>query len=237
MALRVRFQFQTASTLGYSIERLSDGLFWDFAAQGVGTGQTFVASPGIPIANLPEDSGNFAGRYKVTLATTPQAQFSDGDYCVTVHNSASANAVVGELISTMHGGDDAPFFSGGGSASDPWATVASGYTAGTFGAILTLNLDAKVSAVKAKTDNLPANPASVGSQMILAANGLDLIVIETGINARQALTPILAVSAGKISGAGTGTIVVKGAGTATTRLTVSGDSAGNRTAVTLNLPA
>ena len=70
----------------------------------------------------------------------------------------------------------------------------------------------------------------------LASDGLDSITVETGVNARQALSPILAASAGVLSGAGTGTIVIKGGNVATTRITASTDADGNRTAVTLSLP-
>jgi hypothetical protein len=70
----------------------------------------------------------------------------------------------------------------------------------------------------------------------LAAAGLDSIVVETGVNARQALSPILAAAAGVLSGATTGTIVVKGGNVATTRITATTDANGNRSAVTLSLP-
>ena len=71
----------------------------------------------------------------------------------------------------------------------------------------------------------------------LAPSGLDAISIESGVNARQALSPILAASAGVLLGAGTGTIIVKGGFSATTRITATTDNAGNRTAITLTLPA
>jgi len=74
-------------------------------------------------------------------------------------------------------------------------------------------------------------------QSTLAPAGLDAVAVEAGVNARQALSPILAASAGVLLGAGTGTIVVKGGNTATTRITASTDNAGNRAAVTLTLPA
>lgn len=70
----------------------------------------------------------------------------------------------------------------------------------------------------------------------LASDGLDAVVVETGVNARQALSPILAAAAGALSGAGTGTITIKGGNVATTRIVASTDSSGNRTAVTLNIP-
>lgn len=63
-------------------------------------------------------------------------------------------------------------------------------------------------------------------------------IVETGINARQALALILAAEAAQLSGAGTGTITIKAAGTpATTRIVASTDTIGNRTALTLTPPA
>jgi hypothetical protein len=96
---------------------------------------------------------------------------------------------------------------------------------------------------------LPAAPAGYGGsgsstvttdslgRVTLAPAGLDAIVVETGVNARQALTPILAASAGVLSGAGTGSIVIKGGNVATTRIAATTDANGNRTSVTLTLPA
>ena len=98
-------------------------------------------------------------------------------------------------------------------------------------------IDTEVAAIKAKTDLIPASPAAVGSAMGLASTAFDNIVIEAGINARQALSPILAAAAGKLSGAGTGTIDIKGADNSTTRISATTDSSGNRSAVTLTLPA
>lgn len=72
---------------------------------------------------------------------------------------------------------------------------------------------------------------------ILAAAGLDQIPIETGVNARQALSPILAACAGVVSGAGTGSITIKGGNVATTRIVATTDNSGNRSAVGLTLPA
>lgn len=74
-------------------------------------------------------------------------------------------------------------------------------------------------------------------QVSLAPNGLDSIPVETGVNARQALSPILAASAGVLLGAGTGTVVIKGGNVAVTRVTATTDNAGNRTSVNLSLPS
>src|SRR4051794_22456106 len=114
MPLRIRYQYPTGASLGYSIERLSDGMFLDFGDS------TFKASPTTLVAALPEDVGNFAGRYKLTLGSTPVSQFSDGDYVVSIHNTAAGNAVVGELAAVMRSGSDSTVLSGAG--SDPWAT-------------------------------------------------------------------------------------------------------------------
>lgn len=101
MAMRVRFFYPTNNHLGISIERLSDGLFYDFADS------TFKATPGTPILALLEDSGIYAGRYKLTLTPTPPAVFTDGDYCITIHHTAEGNTVLAEAAAVMLDGDDA----------------------------------------------------------------------------------------------------------------------------------
>ncbi len=238
MALRIRFQYPTGSKLGYSIERLGDGLLYDFS-NGM-----FTSSPTTAIAGLPEDAGVFAGRFKLTLSPTPVAQFADGDYVVTIHDQGASNNVVAELGTTMRGGDDATASpaSGGG---DPWAAVLPGsYAAGTAGAILGQNLDARVSTRSTYAGGVVAGvtaPVTVGtvgdkSGYSLAPSGIDTIQVESGINARQALSPILAASAGVVAGAGTGVIVIKGGNSSTTRIAASTDNAGNRSSVTLTLP-
>jgi hypothetical protein len=71
----------------------------------------------------------------------------------------------------------------------------------------------------------------------LAAAGLDQVVIEAGMNARQAMAITSAGIAGVLSGAATTTVVIKGAGVATTRITATVDADGNRSEVTLALPS
>lgn len=292
MSLRIRFQYQTGSKLGYSIERLSDGSFYDFSTS------TFVATPTTLISSLPEDSGSFLGRYKLTMNPTPVAQFTDGDYAITIHDEANSNNVVAELGATMHAGDDATVIPQPGSAVvDPWTVSLPGsYTSGSAGSIVGTYLDAHVSsrstyaggpvasvtapvtlaatqvfnntgqttayptaggsfpsasaiATAVWTDLLTSSDfttassagaafkASLGtSGAILASNGLDAIQVETGINARQALSPILAACAGVVAGAGTGVVVIKGGNSSTTRITANTDNAGNRSSVTLTLP-
>jgi hypothetical protein len=78
---------------------------------------------------------------------------------------------------------------------------------------------------------------SVAAGVTLAAGGLDAVIVEAGLNARQALSLNAAALDGVLSGAGTGTITIKGAGVATTRIVATTDTAGNRSVVTLTPPA
>jgi hypothetical protein len=102
MPLRVRFAFDPGSSIGYSIERLLDGLAYDF-----GTG-TFVATPGTPIAAMTPDSGVYSGRYRAFLAATPADHFLDGEYTVTFHDTAAGNTVLDVRSFAMADGDDRP---------------------------------------------------------------------------------------------------------------------------------
>jgi len=108
-------------------------------------------------------------------------------------------------------------------------------------------LDMLIDAIKAKTDLIPASPAEVGSAMTLTTGERDAIAaalldladaIETGITVRKLMRAMGAKTAGLISGAGTGTEVLKGLGQAsggTTRLTATVDGSGNITDWTVNL--
>lgn len=116
-----------------------------------------------------------------------------------------------------------------GSAGDPWSTSLPGaYGAGTAGYIVGTNLNATVSSRSA------FDPSATGVKLTSA--GLDLVVIETGLNARQALSVIASANGGVLSGADTGSVIIKGAGVATTRITATTDSTGRPT-VTLSPPA
>lgn len=71
----------------------------------------------------------------------------------------------------------------------------------------------------------------------LASNGLDAIVIETGLNARQALSINAAALAGVLAVSGT-TVTIAAAGVpATNRITTTVDASGQRISVTLHPPA
>jgi hypothetical protein len=89
--------------------------------------------------------------------------------------------------------------------------------------------------------NLDAQIAALASILaggvVLASNGLDAIPVEAGVNARQALSPMLAALGGIVSGAEAGAPVFKaGNDPTTTRITAMTDGNGNRSVVTLTLP-
>lgn len=134
---------------------------------------------------------------------------------------------------------------GGGSGSDtPGTTTLLGRL--TSGRATNLDsLDAAVSSRSTYAGGAVASvtaPVTVGTNSdkagySLGASGVDAIAVEAGINLRQALSPILAAAAGTLSGAGTGTVTVKGANTSTTRIVAATDGQGDRTSVTLSLPS
>lgn len=114
-----------------------------------------------------------------------------------------------------------------------------------LGAPAGASVSADVAAIKAKTDNLPASPAAVGSAMTLTAGERDSIAdahldrangIETGLTPRQAHRLEAAAAAGKISGAATTTVTIRNAVADTKdRLIATVDSSGNRSAVTADV--
>lgn len=72
----------------------------------------------------------------------------------------------------------------------------------------------------------------------LASDGLDSVTVETGLNARQAMSIIASSASGVLAGASGTSITIAAAGVPTTnRITAVVDSSGNRTTVTLTPPA
>ncbi len=319
MALPVTFAYPTGSTLGYSIERMFDGFYYDFS------NATFTGTPTTQVASLPEQTAPLLGRYRATISSTPQGTFTNGDYCVNVHNlGATPNTVILPLFTTAYNGSFATVIPSG--SGDPWATALPGsYSAGTAGALLggyvapanasiasiltavgTLStnmatlgtnltsvnsnvtavgsavtaVDTIVLAVKAVTDQLattlqgsgpysftalalaaaptggggggsdpwttqlPGSYATGSAGAILgrqtgfklAADGVDAISIETGVNFRQATSIILAAAAGVSRGGPSDIITFKGGNSAVDRITATVDLFSNRTFVVLNLP-
>jgi hypothetical protein len=96
------------------------------------------------------------------------------------------------------------------------------------------DLDATISSRMA-TFTLPANFSALAidssGRLILQSTGLNQILVD-GKTLPVAVQYIAASTAGKVSGAGSGTEIFLGLDAVTTRLTVTVDSAGNRTAIT-----
>lgn len=131
------------------------------------------------------------------------------------------------------------------------ATVA-GYIDTEIGTIITHLTDIKGATFDGSTDSLEAlrnrgDAAWVTATSVtvsdktgfkLASDGLDAVTVETGLNARQALSIIASATGGVLAGAGTTEITIAAAGVpATNRITATVTAAGNRTAVTLAPPA
>lgn len=150
------------------------------------------------------------------------------------------------------GGDSSHVYLGAGfPASLPvpnvWVSIEGGPSAGTIYRMLTYSNG--VGSIDGSYATSPTNKSFLRvygmspSLANLTAAGLDGVTVESGMNARQALSLDAAVLAGLISGAGTLTsastyeITIKGAGTNTTRVVAQTDQNGNRTAITLSLPA
>lgn len=297
MALRIRFQYVTGTKLGYSVERLADGLYLDM------TDTTFKAVPTQALGILAESASPYQGLFRATLSSTPVLQFSNGNYAITIHNTGAGNQVVAVIAAQMISGDDNSVVSSSGSstpvdvtalAKGVWDyTTSSVSLVGSVGQLVKDNLDAKVSSRSTYTggavtvdvasvakgvwdyttsnislagsvgqlvkDNIDAKvstrstfaggavlsvtqPVTVGTNQdktgyLLDSRGLDAVVVEPGVNIRQAISPILAATAGVISGASTGLITIKAGNNSATRILATTDNSGNRTSVILTLPA
>lgn len=92
-----------------------------------------------------------------------------GDLTAAMKTSVE-NAVLDADVATHHttAGSAGAKINAAGGAADPWATALPGaYGAGSAGKIIGDNINAKIGDVKAKTDNLPSDPAD--ESLIIAA--------------------------------------------------------------------
>ncbi|MGQ0636452.1 MAG: hypothetical protein ACT4QC_17710 [Planctomycetaceae bacterium] len=100
--------------------------------------------------------------------------------------------------------------------------------------------DLLIDAIKAKTDNLPASPAAVGSAMTLTSGERDAVAaalldlsngVETGETVRQCVRLMRAALLGKSDGFPPGPVHFRDRGDSRNRITATVDADGNRTAV------
>ncbi len=135
-----------------------------------------------------------------------------------------------------------------------WAALTSALTVpGSIGAYLLAAIDvtlstrlaavdytapanSSIAAIKTKTDNLPGSPAAVSDIPTANANADALLDradgVETGWTFRQACRVVLAVLAGKVSGAATTTATIRDVTDVKNRVVATVDANGNRSAVT-----
>lgn len=105
-------------------------------------------------------------------------------------------------------------------------------------ALIYAAIDTEIGAIKAKTDNLPANPAAAGDQMALTAAAIDAILddpVDGGYTLRQLLRGFASALMAKLSGADLNAPAFRDLADTKNRISAITDAAGNRTAVTLDL--
>ena len=100
-SLRIRFVATTGRSLACRVERLRDGWLYDFATSGL----IFTTSPTQPFGVIPEVT---SGLYATKIWPTPSSIFTDGNYSVTLHDSALNYQAIGIASATMASGDDEP---------------------------------------------------------------------------------------------------------------------------------
>lgn len=98
------------------------------------------------------------------------------------------------------------------------------------GYALTSAYDAAKTALPAGSYTAPPTASQIATEVLTHADG-----VETGVTLQQAERAILAASAGKLSGAPSGPVVIRDVNDTKNRISATVDADGNRTAVTLNL--
>lgn len=121
-------------------------------------------------------------------------------------------------------------------ANDTSLTIAPAYDSTSSASPLTTGA-ATVTKVALGRDRFLDFDSDASSVVTLAPAGLDAITVEAGVNARQALSPILAAAAGVIAGQEVNSPVIRaGNNPSVVRISATTDNNGNRTAVTLTVP-
>jgi hypothetical protein len=183
------------------------------------------------------------GWYDLTLSTT--ATNTVGELLIVINDDSlilplfAVFQVVEEAVYDALFAAGANAFSGAAGSTTLTALATGAITAAVIadGAIDTATFASGTTIPRVTlADVLTSNSDKTGYS--LAAAGLDSVVIETGMNARQAMSVIASASAGVLAGAATTTVTIAAAGvSATNRVTATVDSSGNRSAVTLSLPS
>lgn len=133
-------------------------------------------------------------------------------------------AITGNITGNLSGSVGSVTGAVGSVTGNVGGNVAGSVASVTAGVTVTTNNDKTGYALTSGERN------SVADALLDRANG-----VETGLTPRQSMQLWSAAMAGVLSGAGTTTITIKGAGVATTRITATVDADGNRSALTLNV--
>lgn len=202
----------------------------DFSGSGTG-------SMSLTVTNLA------TGRYQAA-GTIPGTRVKGDVLCVsvaaTVASVAGVGVIDGQVIDSKRVGD----------LNDLGGTAQTGDSFARLGAPAGASIAADIAEANADLDELITTIGVAGAGLTgvtvstnndktgytLSSAGLDAVMIETGVNARQAVSVILASAAGVLSGAATTAIVIKGGNVSNQRIAATVDSDGNRSAVTLTLP-
>lgn len=167
------------------------------------------------------------------------AQIATGVWQDTTSGDFTVSSSIGKSLYTgVAPGASAGLFIAGTNA----ATVVTTSFTTTFTGNLTGSVASVTGAVGSVTGNVGGNvTGSVGSVVAgvdLAAAGMDAVVVETGINARQSLSLIAAACVGEAAGFPASPVTYDAADNAgTTRISAVNDGLGNRSSVTLTPPA
>lgn len=245
--------------------KLEETIYLDFITSS-GTGAAADADS-LPTAEVFEDATDTTvyaltvvkrtsktGDYRVAIACTAANGFEAGKSYNVIASATvggvAAKAVVGRFQVRAKSPDDGVTVATGGITSASFAAGAIDASSIATDALGSLELSAgAVAEVAAGVwDLATSGHATTGTFGALAADrtgfklasdGLDSVVIETGVNFRQSQSVILAYAAGPLSGVDSGSPVFKAAGSgnsATTRIAATTASTG-RTAVTLTMPS
>ena len=197
-------------------------------------------------------TGSNPYKWSVTLPSLTAGQRVDMYITATIATVATAGIVASEQADTVRLSDGVVVNSGTvtnltnlPTMPTDWVTAAglkadavSEIQSGLATSANLQTVDDNVDAIKAKTDNIPASPAAVGSAMTLSSSGVDAILDEVVVGTytmRQLLKVMSAALAGKATGGGTSTITFRGVDDTTNVIVATVDTNGNRSSVTLTV--
>jgi hypothetical protein len=222
-----------------------------YTFNGANTAATQITLDTLPAANSAWSSGGFKeidavnvpGVYRLDL---PDAALTAGRKSVIVMLKGAANMAPCVFEIELTAWDNQNATSGGMANID--AAISTRLAASSYAA----PDNASITAIKAKTDNLPSDPADE-SLIIAATDSLATAItalptanqnadalldrangVETGYTLRQAHRLLLSGMAGKVAGAATTTVTIRDVNDTKNRITATVDSSGNRTALTID---